>query len=93
MIPVELQTANLLMRPFAPGDGAAVYAYWRSDPGWERFNTSVPSGFTEKDANDFVAEMCCRRRSDQPHWALVHDNIAVGVVSLTFEEGHKAAIV
>ena len=90
-IPKELQSANLMMRPFHIGDGPAVYEYWKSDPGWEQFNTSVPSGFTVKDAIDFVTEMSKRNRINQPNWALVHDDTVVGVVSLNFEKGHRSA--
>ncbi len=88
MIPDQLHTSNLTLRPFSAEDGSAVYAYWKSDPGWERFNISVPSGFTESDADDFVSAMCGRDRSEQPNWAIVHDDRVVGVVSLNFEAGH-----
>ncbi len=80
------------MRPFSVGDGAAVHAYWKSDLGWEQYNESVPSGFTEKDASDFVEEMCARDRVLQPNWALIYDDTVVGVVSLSFEEGHRTAL-
>jgi len=80
------------MRPFSGRDGTAVYAYWKSDPGWEKYNASVPSGFTEQDASDFVEEMCARDRIKQPNWALVHDDIVVGVVSLSFDEDHRTAL-
>ena len=92
MIPDKLQTANLFMRPFLEGDGTAVYTYWKSDPGWERFNVSVPSGFTENDADRFVAEMRARDRREKPSWAMVHDNIVVGVASLSFKQDHQTAI-
>ncbi len=91
MIPERLLTTNLMMRPFAEGDGPAVFDYWSSDPGWERFNESVPEGFTPEDANDFVAEMRSRNRSESPSWALVYDDVVVGVVSLTFSWGHQSA--
>jgi RimJ/RimL family protein N-acetyltransferase len=93
MIPDQLQTANLFMRPFVVGDESAVHAYWKSDPGWEKFNKSVPSGFTERDANDFVAEMSGRDRNEQPHWALLHSETVVGVISLSFEAGYRTASV
>lgn len=80
------------MRPFAENDGAAVYQYWKSDPGWERFNTSVPSGFTHKDASRFVADMCARDRDEKPNWALVHNNVVVGVASLSFDDEHRTAL-
>ncbi|MEM1433861.1 MAG: GNAT family N-acetyltransferase [Pseudomonadota bacterium] len=93
MLPDRLNTVNLTLRPFAAGDGAAVFQYWGSDPGWARFNASVPSNFTEADANSFVAELRSRSRADQPHWALVYHGDVVGVVSLTFDEARETATV
>lgn len=93
MIPEHLNTANLHLRPFVYGDGLSVYRYWQSDSGWVRFNQSVPSKFTECDASDFVAEMASRDRNQQPNWALVHQHTVVGVVSLSFDNGHRTATV
>jgi RimJ/RimL family protein N-acetyltransferase len=87
-----MATENLSMKPFEEGDGAAVYAYWKSDPGWEKYNASVPLGFTEQDANDFVEEMYSRDRMIRPNWALVHEDIVVGVVSLSFDGDHRTAL-
>ena len=75
------------------GDASAVLAYWKSDPGWERFNSSIPSKFTEKDAEDFVAEMCGRSREGLPNWAVVHKGQVVGVVSLTFEQDYRISVI
>lgn len=92
MIADSMQTANLVMRPFSAGDGPAVYAYWKSDVGWEKYNESVPFGFTEQHANDFVMEMRARDRVMQPNWALVYDGVVMGVVSLSFNEDHHMAL-
>lgn len=92
MMPERLRTATLNLRPFREGDAPAVYAYWKSDPDWERFNASVPTGFSETDAEAFVAEMRRRDRQAQPSWALLHQGTVVGVVSLTFEAGHRKAV-
>ncbi len=93
MIPDHLNTTNLQLRPFVPGDGNSVYSYWKSDSGWVRFNESVPSDFTERDASDFVAEMAGRDRNLQPNWALVHQDRVVGIVSLSFDNDHRTATV
>jgi RimJ/RimL family protein N-acetyltransferase len=92
MIPDRLQTARLLMRPFANGDAAAVFRYWQSDPDWVRFNESVPAGFSPEDANSFVTEMCARDRRERPNWALVYEDTVVGVVSLSFENEDQIAV-
>ncbi len=93
MLPHRLQTTNLMLRPFTANDADAVYAYWKSDPGWERYNASVPLDFTQFDAQRFVDEMCARSRVASPNWAIVHEGTAVGVVSLSFEQAHRVAVI
>ena len=86
MIPDDLKTKRLSLRPFVKSDAAKVYAYWKSDPGWERYNASIPENFTEADAADFVEEMRFRDRSKQPNWAILHNSDVVGVVSLSADD-------
>jgi RimJ/RimL family protein N-acetyltransferase len=93
MMPSRLKTPHLTLRPFNNDDAGAVFGYWQSDPGWERFNASVPSEFSAKDAEDFVADICTRNREERPSWALVHQGTVVGVVSLSFEQGYRIAVV
>ncbi len=95
MIPDRLATTNpdLRLRAFTTGDAGAVFDYWRSDAGWERFNASVPRDFTLADAKAFVEEMCGRSRAASPNWAILYDERVVGVVSLVFEQGHRLAAV
>lgn len=93
MIARNLRTARLQLRPFSADDAVAVLAYWQSDAGWERFNASIPPDFTESDAAKFVAEMRERDRSNRPHWAIVHEGSVVGVVSLTFEQDRRVAVI
>jgi hypothetical protein len=66
MIPDQLETTNLTLRPFTEEDDGAVYSYWQSDSGWERFNASVLLLFTLNDAQLFVKDMVGRisRRSN-----------------------------
>ena len=93
MIPEHLETQNLALRPFTTDDANAVYAYWNSDPGWERNNASVPQNYSLADAQDFVAEMCARDRAHRPSWALVYQGVVIGVVSLTFEQDNGIAVI
>ena len=71
MIPSEIETEHLWLRPFKADDAAAVLSYWQSDPAWERFNASVPRGFGMPDAEEFVKEICGSDRQRSPSWALV----------------------
>ena len=93
MLPELLETARLALRPFTTSDTRDVYSYWRSDSGWERFNASVPSNFTETDAQRFVTEMIGRNREEQPSWAIVLQHSVVGVVSLSFEQDHRVCVI
>lgn len=91
MLPDHLSTANLLLRPFLQEDAQAVFDYWKSDPGWEKYNASVPPGFTVRDAGRFVEEMRSRNRVSQPNWAILSDDVVVGVVSLSFDRHQQSA--
>jgi RimJ/RimL family protein N-acetyltransferase len=93
MIPDCIETANLSLRPFCEDDVGAVFAYWISDSGWERFNASVPASFTLSDAEIFVADICGRNRDMQPSWAIIRRNLVVGIVSLVFEEHQRIAVI
>lgn len=95
MLPDQLPTSHpdLHLRAFLESDAQAVYDYWQSDPGWERFNASVPENFQSADAKAFVAEMHSRDRSSAPNWAITHRGRVVGVVSLSFEQGHRVAVI
>lgn len=93
MIPEHLETEHLTLRPFTKDDANAVFEYWNSDPGWERNNASVPQDYSLADAHDFVAEMCARDRTHRPNWALVQKGVIIGVVSLTFEQDRRVAVI
>lgn len=93
MIPDRLETTGLSLRPFSVEDDRAVLEYWRSDPGWERYNASVPPSFSLDDAREFVREMCARSRVTSPSWAIHHQGRVVGVVSITFEQDHRIAAI
>ncbi|TDJ40143.1 MAG: N-acetyltransferase [Gammaproteobacteria bacterium] len=93
MIPEQLSAERLKLRPFTPADGKSVFDYWNSDADWARFNKSVPDEYSEVDAEKFVADLVLRDRESQPNWALVIDGRVSGVVSLTFEQGHRIAVI
>jgi ribosomal-protein-alanine N-acetyltransferase len=88
-----LETKRLSLRPFVQSDARSVFEYWTSDQGWERFNSSVPADFTQTDAERFVADLLSRPRENQPTWAVLLHKEVVGVVSLTFEHGHRIAVI
>ena len=93
MIPDRLETSTLSLRPSFVEDAGAVFAYWQSDPGWERYNASVPSDFSMADAREFVRAMRARDRTTSPSWAILHQGRVVGIVSVKFEQGHRFAVI
>lgn len=93
MIPRYLTFADVQLRPFCEHDARDVYNYWRSDSGWEKFNASVPTDALLRDASAFVTEMSCRDPKIQPNWALLCNERVVGVVSLSFEQENRIAVV
>jgi ribosomal-protein-alanine N-acetyltransferase len=92
MLPDQIETEHLTLRPFSSDDSSAVFEYWQSDTNWPKFNASVPSNFTEEDATKFTLEMSARDRKNCPNWAIVHSGIVSGVVSLSFEQDHKICV-
>jgi RimJ/RimL family protein N-acetyltransferase len=92
MIPDRLETTNLSLRTFSIGDDAAVLECWRSDPGWERYNASVPANFSLADAGEFIRERLSRNRDISPSWAVVHQGRVVGVASITFDQDYRFAV-
>ena len=93
MIPDHLETTRLTLRPIKADDASAVLDYWQSDPSWQRYNASVPKDFHLADAEDFVTTMRNRDRRSAPSWALVHQGIVVGIVSLTLEQDYRIAVI
>jgi RimJ/RimL family protein N-acetyltransferase len=93
MIPELLDTQRLVLRPFDKDDVNAVFDYWNSDPDWARFNRSVPANYTVQHVEKFVMELISRVRETQPNWAVTLDETVVGIVSLTFEQGHRIAVI
>jgi RimJ/RimL family protein N-acetyltransferase len=93
MIADQLESANLSLRPFSIEDATAVFEYWRSDPAWERYNASLPRNFSLDDAREFVRKMRARSRATSPSWAILHQGRVVGVVSISFEQDHRIAVI
>ena len=92
MLPNQIETEHLTLRPFGRDDASAVFEYWQSDPNWPKFNASVPANFTEKDATNFTLEMSARNQEDRPNWAIIFSGKVSGVVSLSFEQNYQICV-
>ena len=80
---LTIHTKRLLLRPFAFTDVPDVLAY-ASDPEWSRF-LPVPSPYTIKDAEEFVARNILRYRDDEHGLAIELDGRVVGGIGLRLE--------
>jgi [ribosomal protein S5]-alanine N-acetyltransferase len=87
----HITTARLVLRPFRLADADALFEF-ASDPDYARFQ-SGPDEFANRAANDrFLAELMLREPDLRPVWAITIEDWAVGIVSLTFESGHRIAV-
>ena len=78
-----IRTKRLILRPFAFSDVDDVLAY-ASDPEWSRF-LPVPSPYTIKDAEEFVARNILRHRDDEHGLAIELGGRVVGGIGLRLE--------
>ena len=90
MLPEEIQTDRLALRPFSLTDAAAVFDY-SSDPAWGLYQ-SLPSPYTRPDADRFVAKLILRDREESPTWAMTLEGRVIGIVSVSFLSEHRIAV-
>lgn len=90
LIPDHISTERLLLRPFVAEDAEALHDYSR-DPDWSRFQR-IPTEFGLGDAKNFLAELLERDRAVRPTWAITRDGGVIGIVSLTFENEQRTAV-
>lgn len=81
---IPLQTERLLLRPFRPGDGEAMFRNWLSDPEAAKFMRWRPYASVEE-ARRFLAELISGyAHPDFYRWAIVprETEEPVGILSL-----------
>ena len=78
-----IRTERLLLRPFAFTDVDDVLAY-ASDPEWSRF-LPVPSPYTIRDAQEFVARCILHEPDDNLRFAIEFNGSVVGGIDLRIE--------
>ncbi|MCY3505282.1 MAG: GNAT family protein [Chloroflexi bacterium] len=78
--PPELRTDRLLLRPFRADDVDDVFSF-SSDPEWGRY-LEVPSPYSRRDAEEFVAGAVLLPAGEKLRWAIVHEGHVSGFVNL-----------
>lgn len=83
MLPAVIETPRLRLRPMTIGDVDAVLAF-AGDSDWLRYVWTLPSPFTRKNAERYVAHAVLRDPSTQPLWAITLGGQTIGDISLIF---------
>ena len=89
MLPDEIRTRRLRLRPFSLADAAEVFGY-ASDPEWQTY-LPVPKPYALRDAERFVATSVLADRDERPNWALTLGARVVGGINFRFFSGHRIA--
>jgi ribosomal-protein-alanine N-acetyltransferase len=82
VLPTEIQTERLFLRPIRLTDAADVYAY-ASDPEWGRY-LPVPEPYERSDAERFVAASVLTDRSERSVWGIALNDCIVGSINIRF---------
>jgi [ribosomal protein S5]-alanine N-acetyltransferase len=87
-LPEAIQTERLELRAWQLGDVDAVLAYAR-DPEWSRYLHALPSPYSRRDAEQFVARQLLLDRVAHPGWAIALHGAVVGGINLRFSFTHR----
>jgi [ribosomal protein S5]-alanine N-acetyltransferase len=88
-LPEIIRTDRIELRPFAPSDAPAVFAF-SNDADWAEYQQTIPS--SEREAERVVAQLILRDWEDQPAWAIARSGAVIGLVSLAFTARHRIAL-
>lgn len=83
ILPAEIQTERLILRPFRLTDVDDVLAY-AHDPEWSRFLRVLPRPYEREHAEQFVARQLLLEPTSRPAWAVTLDGSVIGGVNLRF---------
>jgi ribosomal-protein-alanine N-acetyltransferase len=89
ILPAEIQTERLILRPFRLGDVDDVLAYAR-DPEWSRYLRLLPRPYEREHAEQFVARQLLLDPTSHPAWAVTLTGSVIGGVNLRFAFEHRS---
>lgn len=87
LLPSEIQTARLLLRPHSFGDIDDVLSQ-AVDAEWARY-LPLPSPYLRRHAEEFLARQVLLDRSVHASWAIVHEGAYVGGINIRFQHAHR----
>lgn len=82
VLPEEIQTERLVLRPYGFEDVEDVYAY-AADKQWAQY-LPVPDPYSRDDAIEFLARQVLLDRVVHPTWAITLDDSVVGGINIRF---------
>lgn len=86
-LPSEIQTARLLLRPFAFSDVDAVFEQG-ADAEWGRF-LPLPDPYLRLHAEEFLARQVLLDRALHASWAIAHQGTFVGGINIRFQHQQR----
>lgn len=92
ILPTEIRTERLLLRPFQAGDVDDALDY-RDDPEFARFLPHIPQPFTRENAEAFVALNMSEPWNRSPTFAVVLDGRVIGTVNFDVEPQTREAMI
>ena len=87
--PIKLSTRHLVLRPFELSDASDVYEY-AQDPDWAIF-LPLPSPYTLRDAEEFVARSFLSDWDTNPHFAITLNSRVIGSINIRVDQRNSAA--
>ncbi len=90
MLPEEIATERLKLRPFGFSDVPEVFAYLR-EPDMGRFLEGSPLPPTEAETASIIARHILVDREHRNVWAITSGDIPVGGISINFAKEHRIA--
>lgn len=87
LLPTEIQTARLLLRPFAFSDVEDVLQQG-ADDAWARF-LPLPNPYLRLHAEEFLARQVLLDRAVHVSWAITREGSFVGGINIRFQHPHR----
>ena len=89
MLPEEIVTARLTLRPYRFSDVAEMFAYLQ-EPDENRF-LEGPSALTERDTEAIIARHILVDREHRHVWAITIDDRPMGAITINFSKAGRVA--
>lgn len=89
-MPDDIATARLRLRPWQLSDCDDVLAY-AQDEEWSKYLLMLPTPYTRRHAEEFVARQVLLDPATHPSWAIVLNGGVVGGINVRLEFGGRVA--